>query len=751
MQDLIDPRDAQPLPPSQLGHVLPRESQLEPLGVPLYRFGAIVRRHYLIVLVTFLLGVGGTALIVSRTPKEYTARVSILIEPQRTQVSDLQAISPDFRDVTSLIRTQIDILRSPALARNVVTTLDLEGNPEFVHGDGGLVGALSAAVHRILDGISAQRPPAARPSRVAMAAAALSGKIGFSNELRSSVLDVLVTTRDPALSARIANELARQYLDFKRREKFAAMQRAGDWLESQLAGLSKQVRSEEVAVQVYRGAHGLTDLSWRGPNGRSTPTSITGQQLTEAAAQLGEASRTLAAKEAELAQARVALREHRTDALPEVLRSPAIAQLAERQAVADGEEASMAASRGPNYPGLIARRAQTAALRSAVQQEMTKIVASLRTEANAARTQEQSLRARMTRLVAAVGAENAAEVGLRALEDRARATRTIYESFLTRAAELANVAGIQEPDATLVSSATAPLGPSAPKSTRLVVVAAVLSAVLGIGLACAVEASRRGFSVPDQLEACVGFPVIALVPRRPARRHSARRRNEFAASVNGLRARLGVLGHDRPQVVVVSSAMPREGKSALATAIAMNAAAAGWKALLVEGDFHRPSLAARFKIPPGPGLHEALASGSPLGPDHVAVAVRPGLDVLPAGSGDGDPQELLASARMAEVIRNARTRYQVIVIDTPPLLPVPDALALVPQADATILVVRWERTPRTAVQDAVRLLRDSRVGPIGAVLTQVDLRVTARLGGRPPGLYNYYRPRSGTPHARRAS
>ncbi|MGH7043779.1 MAG: GumC family protein [Acetobacteraceae bacterium] len=753
MQDVVDHREGLPSSGPQVRHFVAPEGRLEPLGVPLARFYAILRRHYLVVLITFALGVGAAVLVVSRMPKEYTAGASILIEPQRTQVSDLQAISPEFSDVTSLIRTQIDILRSPTLARNVVRTLGLENNPEFIGGSANVVATLSAALHGILDGLNPKKTPATRPTRIERAAAALSGKIGFSNEVRSSVLDVTVTTRSAELSAGIANELAKQYLDFKRREKFAAMQRTSDWLEAQLVGLSKQVHTEEIALQLYRTQHGLTDLPSRGTDGGSSATSITRQRLSDVARQLGDVSRDLARKEAELAQARIALRERRTDALPEVLISPVIVQLMSQQAVVDSREANLAASRGTNNPELIAVRAEAASLQGAIMQEMTKVVASLSTEVASARAQEQTLHRQMGQSVAAVGTENAAEVGLRSLADRARATRTIYESFLTRAAELANVGGIQEPDATLVSSATPPLGPSAPKSVRLILVAVVLSAVLGIGLACGVEGIRRGFSLPDELEACLGLPVMALLPRMSRGRHrrAARRLNEFVGSVNSLRGRLRAFDGNRPKVIVISSAMPREGKSVLAAAMATIAAASGWRVLLIECDFHCPSLAARLGVPPGPGLRETLAAGTTGAACSTAFEVQPRLDVIPAGHGGGDPQELLSSPRMVELIEKARECYQLVIIDTPPLLPVPDALALVPLADATVMVVRWEKTPRAAVQDAVQLLRDSRARFVGAVLTQVDLRTTARLGGRPAGLYDYYRQQEGKADVPRAS
>ncbi len=213
--------------------------RLEPLAVPFGRMGSILRRHLWIIILTFLAGVGGMAVIVHGMPKLYTAEASIIIEPQRTQVSDLQAISPSVEDVASLVRTQIDILRSPALAIGVVKALHLTTNPEFAPKPGGWKDAVRNWLRKA--GLVAPPGPPASADDIMMTAAAIfGGKISFGNEVHSSLLRVDVTTGNPSVSAQIANEIVKQYLDFKIHEKFAAMQRAHDWLQGQVAALAQQ-------------------------------------------------------------------------------------------------------------------------------------------------------------------------------------------------------------------------------------------------------------------------------------------------------------------------------------------------------------------------------------------------------------------------------------------------------------------------------------------------------------------------------
>ena len=708
--------------------------RLEPLAVPLGHFWSILRRHLWVVLLTPILGVGCTALLLKQMPKQYTAEASIVIEPQRTQVSDLQAISPDAGDAGSLVRTQIDILRSPTLTRGVVQALHLTGNLEFAPHPGALKTKLDAYLRRF--GLRSG-PPAPQPSdedMVQTAAEILDTKIGFNNEARSNVLRITVTTQDPKLSAEIANKVAQGYLDFKRQEKFVAMQRAHDWFKEQMGSLSEQLRTDGLAVEQYRQEHRLDEQPPDDGAGARSAT-VSRQQLDAISGTLAEVSRERAQKEGQLAQAQAVIHGQALGtALPEVLASPLITQLMAQMATVAGREAELSTVQGGSNPELVAARAQLARLQARAQGEMANIANSLAASVNASRAQEKSLRDQAEQLRRAVGAENVAQVALQALQTKARATRTIYESFLSRATQLANVAGIQEPDASLVSAARPPLGPSGPKIMRLVGVAGMLSFALGVALACVLERLCRGFSLPEQLEANLGLPLVGLMPTIPrkalTRGAGGSAAQSFNASLDNLRGKMRALGDARPKLIMVTSALPREGKSVFASGFARNAAAAGWRVMLIECDLCCPTLAAQFGIGDGPGLCEIL-SGTVLGDLHSVVhGIGPRLHVITSGRTTSDPQELLASRTMTALLDAVRTQYDLVVLDTPPVLPVADALVLARQVDATVMVVRWEKTERGAVQDALRRLRDSQARVMGAVMTRVNLRAAAGAGGR---------------------
>ena len=513
MQHDLTERGGDPIAPMRFMPMDDATGRLEPLAVPMARLKSILRRHIGVVLLTFALGVGGTALVVKQMPRQFTAEASILIEPQRTQVSDLQAISPDSGDVGGLVRTQIDILQSPALLQSVVVKLHLTDISEFEPKGGGPMFVAKTLLQKygLLPPPETYQPTQQNSSK---SPGRSCPKIGFANEIRSSVLRVMVTTHDAELSARIANEVAKNFLDFKRQEKFAAMQRAHDWFQEQIGALAKQLRAANLAVEQYRQQHRLDEEPpTDDPRSAARTQTINRQQLDTISRQLVDVSRERAHKEAQLAQAQAAMRAGiQPNSLPEVLVSPVIGQLLAQTAVVAGREAQLAATQGAGNPELAAVRAQLRKLQHRTAQEMGNVASSLDIEVKTAREQEQALQRQMAQLRSSVSGENSAQVGLEALQTQARATRSIYESFLTRATQLANVAGIQEPDASLVSAARAPLGPSAPQGSKLLGVAAVLSLVVGVAVACVIERLRDGFSLPEQLEATLGLPLIALLP-----------------------------------------------------------------------------------------------------------------------------------------------------------------------------------------------------------------------------------------------
>lgn len=700
----------------------------EPLGAPARRLMAVLWRRSWIILLALIIGVGGMFVWLSRATPQYRGEAAVLIEPRNTQVSDLQAISPDANS-QNVMRTQIDILRSPAISRRIVERLDLVNDPEFMGGPG-----LIARFTRFLNGHFGLFPDAAHwpesddPKEAA--AAILSSRIGVQNEARSHVLVIWIETRSPELSASIVNALAEELLEFRRRQKAAAMERAHAWFSARLTELADRMRASENAIEQYRIEHGLTEMIGT-RNGTAPVLTVNRQQLDDLARQLVTAEAERLRKEGQLAEAEAALRNGgRADALPEVLNSPIIRSLRDQESEIASREAQLSARLGARAPDLVAARSQRSAIQRRLREEMANALSGLRSEVAAARAQEASLRERVASLRNIVAQDNVAEVRLQGLHAEAQANRAIYESFLTRATQLANASGIQEADAELVSEAIPAGAPSGPRRGRLLALAFGGSLLVGIVIVMLLERLREGFSTPEAMEAALGVGSIGMVPKVDERAMLGGKTvaaAQYNASVARLRGVLQVLGNERrTRIVTVTSALPREGKSALALSLARSAARGGARVLLVGADLRHPFASAEVSLGDGPGLAEILAGNLVGDGRNIVHEIEKGLHVLPAGRLRGDAQELLASPRMTQLLEWAAQTFDLVVVDTPPVLPAADALLVSRISDATILAVRWERTPRAAARDALRLLNGSGAKVIGTVMTQVKLRHFAR-------------------------
>lgn len=737
------------LPPLRHGPEMLREE--EPIGIPVRRLFAVLRRRAWIVAIVVAAGLSAMLAWLGRAPPTYRADASVLIEPSNTPVSDLQAISPDTGNA-NLIRTQIDILRSPAIARRVVDELHLTDSPEFTGGPG-LLTRLTIMLNRNfgLFPEAARWPTSGDPRETA--AAILASRIGVQNEPRSNVLNIWIETGSPELSANIVNALANELLEFRRRQKTATIDRAHTWFSARLEQLAERMRASERAIENYRIEHGLTELI--GSRSGRTLT-VNRQQLDDLSRQLVTAETERLRKEGQLTEAEAAVAHGgRADALPEVMNSPIIRNLRDQEAQAAAREAQLSATLGRRAPDLRAASSQRAGLQRRLREEMANALAGLRSEVAAARVQESSLRERVAALRRLVAQDNVAEVRLQGLQAEAQANRTIYESFLTRATQLANASGIQQADAELVSAAVPSEAPSGPKRGRLLVLAFGGSLVIGVALVFLVERMQEGFTTPDALEAALGIASIGVMPRtgrRAMQGGTSVAAAQYAASIARLRGVLQVMGAERPvRTVVVTSSLPQEGKSALVLGLARSAARSGSRVLLVCADLRNPPHLPELGSGDGPGLAEILAGNLVGNGRDVLREVERGLHVLPAGRLAGDAQELLGSPRFGRFLDWAAGNFDLVLIDTPPVLPAADALLVARLADATVFAVRWERTPQAAARDALRLLHGCGARVAGAVMTQVQLHHFARqASGGLAYLYRDHRGYYGHPEDGRA-
>ena len=684
---------------------------------PMLIFSIIRRRKFGILMMTLMIS-GIVAYGATFLRPGFVASASVLMQQRNPGISDV-AIAPGMIGTDSFaIRTQTDILKSEDLAGNVVRDLHLVDWPEFAPVPGN---PIIAKLRELLGQSNADLPSTAA-EREEVAIQKLLSMITIVNDGRSYVIDVkskvvardgLTRERAAALSAQLANAYADEYVKFTGDMKSRSIRRANAFFDERIDGLKGKLRAADHAVQTYRAQNNLVEDSAASGNGRSV--TLVGQQLAQLNSDLIAATSDRAKKEASLEQITVA-RNGTGDlqSVPEVVSSPLIQRLREQQADLGAREAALAMTRGPGNPDLIAVRASQRDVASQILAETSKISASLRSGVAAARGREAALRANLSQMQGQVGVQGQTEVKLRELENEADVARMLYATYLKRYEETANQINLQDPDATVVSRAGVPLSPLPPSKMQIISAGVVVSTVLSTLFAIIRERLRVGFRTSEQLEASVGVETLGFLPKVRNMRDALEFGNRYSAfteAIYSTRALLRLNVRLGSSVVMVTSALQQEGKTFFASSLARNAALAGERVLLIDCDLRRPAVAKNIIT------NELQQEGQVT----IHRDTKSTLDVITLRRGTKSPQDLFASSRMGDLINKLRLRYDLIVLDTPPVLAVSDARILATLADVTVLVVRWQSTPRNMVNNAIAALRSSGAKIAGTVINQVRL------------------------------
>ncbi len=704
MMPLTDTRDAsfavsEPAPSAGIGMVL----------------GAIWRRKFIFVLMFIAVMAGAIAIIMSLQPS-YRSEAMLMVDTRTTHFTDLPAVTDTGAQAGDLnyVRSEQQVLNSDELARRVVKQLHLDQDPEFVPppSSGGL---LNMIYERF--GLKEAPKPLTPTERMSAAVGAYEQRLGVFSDGKSFVVLVSFSARDPARAQQILATHLSLYLNDQKQAKQAVIGRAAKWLDGQLAQLSENVHNADQKLQTFRESNHLVHSA----DGQS----ITGRQLTVVTGQLAQARADLAAREARVSE--VGGAGGRADST--ILNSDLLHRLREQEATLSAQVATLAQRYGNNYPPLAEARSGLADTRRRIGAELSRSTGSASSDANISRAAVDRLQAQVDQLELKAAKTDRAEVGAAQIDRNAEADRKLYGDLLARSKQIAIQQEIQEPDARVVSDPSTSSSPAFPRRGLLMAVALALAVVLAGGAAFLADRARGPSQSLADIEALCGLPGLGVVPRM--RRQWFRRsasggegaplppRSIEAAAIQTLGNSIAFQtpGH-RPRVIVVTSALPNEGKTTVATLLGRNLVTMGQRVLLIDADLRRRGLTRTLAVRARTGMLGALTQGRTL-MESVTTVRGLEFDLLPVETFPADPHRMLHQAAMQELLREARSLYDVIIIDTPPLAAVDDALAVVGGADATVLVVRWGRTPHAAIRGAVRRLHLAGGRVAGCVLNDM--------------------------------
>lgn len=728
-------------------------------GLDLKRvIGAVKRRKYFILAIVLVLTALAYLFVRQITPI-YEAKVTVLVEGDRTRVVEVGEVLTG-RDPDLVTReTEAAVLRSRQVAARVVEELRLTENPLFnptlVQDKPSILESMFAGISSLFGGGEAEGGGAeaelaqrmiAEGEDPVVAASLLTpaeiqemtignflGGLTIKPSDRARVIEVIYASSDRALAARIANTLVSIYISGQIEERTSVVSEAGAFLGERVAQAEAKLREAQQALADFQSQSGLINV---GDN-----TLLT-RQLAELSADLIVARNELQASQSAYDQVQGLITSGRSiDSVPAVMDSLLVARLQEQASVAQARVAELRTRYGSSHPELRSAEAELGNIQAAIGTEIRKIALRLENDLNLARARADALEAEVARLEAQLEDQTGAQAELRRLQDQVDNANAFYQQLVTRQNEVGvQTEQVRQADARVISEAVIPDQPAYP-NTKLILAAAVAgSAVIGMVLALLAEFMDSGFRSMTQVESMTGAPALGLMPNTKGGKepHLVALQNPNSAygeAVRSLRTALLLSSTDRPpRTVCVTSSLPDEGKTSTALSIAILAARSGQKAVILDCDLRRPSVHKVLGRENNAGLSDYLTGKAPL-EEVLEIDPESDLHYISAGGKTANPPELLQSREMHNLLDELSGTFDLVILDTPPLMAVSDALLLLRRCDKTIYVVRWEKTKRQTAIAGVRHAYDAGGDLAGVLLTQVNARKMAQYDYADSGYY----------------
>lgn len=682
----------------------------------------ILRKHQWLIL-TFLLTVVTVVTIASFKMKpvyEAAARVEVDRESQNMQPFPDSNSYDEYVDMENYLETQSKILQSETLAMQTIRSLDLGRYPEFGGGPNANAWAHAGGIMR-------------RPAILS----AFLGRLSVKRVPNSRLIEVKFEAEDPQLAAQIVNTHLQNYIEQNFRSKYDATTQASNWLSAELEELRIKVEKSEDARLAYERANQIWQIDEK--------QDITTQKLADLSKAVTDAQTDLAQKEALFQMAASG----NIDALPQAESNAVLEDLEKKKSDLDEQYADAVNQYGPNYPKVQRLSAQLKEVNDDLQNARQVILESVKQQYETAKSHVELLQQQLDQQKA--DANDLAEklVQYNILQHDAESNKQLYDGLLQKLKEAGITAGLRSSNIRIVDPALAPASPSRPQKARNILLAFLVGLVGGVGLALFREYLDNTVKSPDDIETLTGLPSLAVVPALPGPMVSQNRLSRLAREAAPLAAagpRVELLSYVQPksqvseafralrtslllsqaehppQVILVTSALPREGKTTAAVNLAVTLAQLGDRTLLLDSDLRKPGIRRALNLTTGKeaGLSSYLAGVSTLEEVCIPHPAISNLVALTTGPIPPSPADLLSSHRMIEAIAELRRRFKFVVIDSPPVMAATDAVILSAQTDGVLLVVRSGETPKEAFTRTRDLLAAVKSRLLGVVLNAVD-------------------------------
>jgi len=696
----------------------------------------LYRRKWIIVVTTLII-FSMAAIYSFLQPSIYESSATLQIDPNRTAEMGMQdLLSGIFSDNDRMIGSEIKVMESDTVAAMAVKEMKLVKSPDFMKEEE--------------DAKSLPDDPAQMtPGQRRMVLSVVQGGLAIKAIPNTNLVSLKYRHHDPKFAADVLNALIRAYIEraFVSRHEGAAM--VGNWLSGQMADLQKETESAQHKLADFQKLHGIL--------GADEENNIIVDRLKQVNQQLTDAEADRIVKEAHY---RIA-----ATGDPELMVSIAPASLQNlrmQQADLRLQLAQLRSKYGAGYPKVGETEAQLRKLDIDVASEVSNITKRMKGEFDTASRTEAMIRGQFEdqKREAYKLNENAAEYAI--LRHEVESTATLYDTLQLKLKGADVSSGLSASFISVVDPADVPIAPVLPKRSMTMLLGLFGGGILGCVLSFLRESLDDTLSRSEELELCTTLPVLCSVPiSHPQSRPKAELgetekavplapmlldspRSQAAEAFRGLRTSILLSSPEQqPKVIVIASSLAAEGKTTVSTNLSISFAQRGESVLLIDADLHRSSILAQFGLPHSRyGLSTALTQG--INDRTIATPLEslPNFKILPAGPHPPNPAELLGSKRTAELLETLSGEYDRIIIDTPPILSVSDALALANLADAVVLVVRSGVARKKAVLRVRDLLQRANSNVVGIVFNCVNLQLenyyTAQAYGYSKTMHHYY-------------
>ena len=698
--------------------------ELSPRELHLYDYLLILRKQKWLILSFLVVVVTIVSIATFRMKPVYVASAKIEIDRENTSIVPFQGVdSYDLMiDLDTYIETQSRILTSETMALQTIRNLSLAGNPEFSGNDSSEAIAAGSLENQ----------------KVPPEIGAFLGSLTVRRVPNTRLMEVSFESTDPRVAAQILNAHLKNYIEENYKSRYEATAKASAWLQEELTELSEKVRKSEDARIQYERNYQIWAV-----DDKNDKNNVSTERLADLNKQLTDAQSESLKKQALYEFAKTG----DVDAVPQLRDNSTLQEMQRKRADLAVLYTDLVNQYGPNYPKVQRLQAQIKEVDDQMARERKGILAQLESEYREAKQHEDLLIHALDLQKSEVNAMSEKMIQYNILKREAEANKALYDSLQTKLKEAQISSGLKSSNIRIVDPAMIPSTPSRPAKTRNIALAFVFGLVGGIGLALLREYLDNTVKTPDDVETLTRLPSLAVVPAFGEGAIEPKRNGYFGmASGNGhdkrielvaqhlpksqvseafraLRTALLLSQPDHPpQVILVTSALPREGKTTAAANLAVTLAQLGDRTVLVDADLRKPGVGRLLNLGSGKyaGLSSYLAGVSSLDLVTVPHPSIPNLAAIPTGPLPPNPADLLSSNRLSDAITELRKSFKFIVIDSPPVMAATDAVILSVQTDGVLLVVRSGETPKEAFTRTRDLLVSVKCHLLGVVLNAVD-------------------------------